>query len=325
MKIKSLKVRNFKTFDDEGIFLTLTGLTTLVGENSTGKSNILEALDLFFNFSSLKVSKESFHHDENTREISIEIRFGILSDSEKKKFKIHLDEKEELEIKQIIKLSTGEDLEDDSTQKYEESKHGTKWETELDWARLNPKPPTKTNIKIWWKKDLKIAGFDFKSLFEAQNGDPDPEVYQTKLEQLWDEHFDIIPKEKKTGDEKVLGWKNKLKGNLPKYFYVPAIRDVSDELKVLKTNPFGEIIGWLTQNISVEIEKDFKKRTGNIFKDVMEAVDKDQDGKSKIAYLNEKLNANLGVNMDCKLELKFGTPQMTDVIFPSPQIGRAHV
>lgn len=300
MEIKSLKVRNFKTFDDQGIFLTLTGLTTLVGENNTGKSNILEALDLFFNFSSLKVSKESFHHDENTREISIEVKFGTLSDSEKKKFKIHLDEKEELEIKQIIKLSAGEDLEDDSTQKYEESKHGTKWETELDWARLNPKLPTKTNIKTWWKKDLKIGDFDFKSLFEVQNGDPEPEVYQTKLEQLWDEHFDIIPKEKKTGDEKVLGWKNKLKGNLPKYFYIPAIRDVSDELKIHKTNPFGEIIGWLTQNISVEIEKDFKKRTEGIFKDVMEAVDKDQDGKSKIAYLNEKLNANLGVNLDCR-------------------------
>jgi hypothetical protein len=52
-------------------------------------------------------------------------------------------------------------------QKYEESKHGTKWETELDWARLNPKPPTKTNIKPGGK-DLKIAGFDFKSLFEGK-------------------------------------------------------------------------------------------------------------------------------------------------------------
>lgn len=317
MKIKSLKIRNFKTFDDEGIYLTLTDLTTLVGENSTGKSNILEALDLFFNFSSSKIMKESFHHDDNTKEMSVEIKFGMLSDSEKKKFKIHLDEKEELEIKQVIKLSSGED---DSKQKYEESKHGNRWRTQLDWANLTPKLPTKTNIKSWWKKDLKIGDFDFKSLFETEDGDPDPETYQAKLEQLWDEHFDIIPKEKETGDEKVLGWKGKLKGNLPKYFYIPAIRDVNEDLKVLKTNPFGEIIGWLTQNITAEIEKDFKTRTGDIFKEVMGTVDKDQEGKSKIAYLNEKLNANLGVNLECKLELKFGTPQMTDVIFPSPQL-----
>lgn len=320
MKIKSLKIRNFKTFADDGIYLTLTDLTTLVGENSTGKSNILEALDLFFNFSSTKISKESFHHDDNTKEISVEIKFGMLSDSEKKKFKIHLDEREELEIKQVIKLSSGEDDEDDSKQKYEESKHGNRWETQLDWANLTAKLPTKTNIKSWWKKDLKIGDFDFKSLFETKDGDPDPETYQAKLEQLWEEHFDIIPKEKKTGDEKVLGWKGKLKGNLPKYFYIPAIRDVNEDLKILKSNPFGEIIGWLTQNITAEIETDFKTRTEGIFKEVMETVDKDQEGKSKIAYLNEKLNANLGVNLDCKLELKFGTPQMTDVIFPSPQL-----
>ena len=122
MKIKSLRIKNYKTFDEEGIFLTLTDLATLVGENSTGKSNILEALDLFFNFSSGKVSRQSFHYDENKKEISMEIRFGKLSDSEKKKFKIHLDEKEELEIKQIIKLIAGEDGEDEGEEKYEESK-----------------------------------------------------------------------------------------------------------------------------------------------------------------------------------------------------------
>ncbi len=320
MKIKSMRIRNFKTFDEEGILLSLKDLTALVGENSTGKSNVLEALDLFFNFSTSKISRESFHHDDSTREISTEVKFGMLTDIEKEKFKIHLNEKEELEIKQIIRLSSVEEDEEDLKPKYQESKHGTRWEAESEWARLGPKPPTKNNIKTWWKQDLKIGNFDFKSLFEKQDGDIEPLVYQVKLEQLWNEHFDDIPKEKRTGDEKVLGWKNKLKGNLPKYFYIPAIKDVNDDLKVLKTNPFGEIVSWLTQNITADIERDFKEKTEQIFMEVMGAVDKDNEGKSKIAFLNEKLNANLGVNIDCKLELKFGTPQISDVIFPSPQL-----
>jgi predicted ATP-dependent endonuclease of OLD family len=320
MKIKSLTIRNFRTFDEEGISLTLKDLTTLVGENNTGKSNVLEALDLFLNFSPTKLSKESFHHDDNTKEISIEINFGMLSEAEKAKFKIHLNEKKQLEIKQIIKLSASEEDDDESKPKYQESKHGTKWEAVSEWAMIGPKPPTKTNIKSWWKQDLRIGDFDFKSLFDKKDSEPDPEAYQMKLEQLWDEHFDTIPKEKKTGDEKVLGWKNKLKGNLPKYFYIPAIKDVNDDLKVLKNNPFGEIIGWLTQNITAEMEKDFKEKTETIFNEVMGAIDKDSEGKSKIAFLNNQLNANLGVNLDCKLELRFGTPQMSDVIFPSPQL-----
>ncbi len=158
MKIKSLRITNYKTFDEEGIFLTMTDLATLVGENSTGKSNILEALDLFFNFSSGKVSRQSFHHDDNKKEISIEIRFGKLSEPQKKKFKIHLDEKEELEIKQIIKLIADDDAEEEGGEKYEESKHGTKWESSLPWANLTSKPPGKRDLKGWWKGDLKIGG-----------------------------------------------------------------------------------------------------------------------------------------------------------------------
>ena len=47
MKISHLKIVNFKTFDPEGISLNIADLTALVGENSTGKSNVLEALDVF--------------------------------------------------------------------------------------------------------------------------------------------------------------------------------------------------------------------------------------------------------------------------------------
>ncbi|MDQ5987392.1 MAG: hypothetical protein CSYNP_03132 [Syntrophus sp. SKADARSKE-3] len=320
MKIQSLKIRNFKTFNDEGISLSLTDLTALVGENSTGKSNILEALDLFFNFSSTKISKESFHHDDNSKEISIQIGFSMLSEPEKKMFNVHLNEKKDLEITQIIKLNVGEDSDDEGKEKYEENKHGTRWESPLEWSNLTGKNPTKTNIKAWWKTELKIGDFDFKSFFDGLTTEPSPEVYQEKLEKLWEEQFDIIPKEKKIGEEKVLGWKSKLKKNLPKYFYIPAVKDVNDDLRVNKTNPFGEIIGWLTKNITADIEKDFKTKTNTIFKEVMETIDKDNDGNSKINYLNEQLNANLGINLDCKLELKFGTPSMSDVIFPSPQL-----
>ncbi|MBO9639081.1 MAG: AAA family ATPase, partial [Siphonobacter aquaeclarae] len=51
MKIQSIVIRNFKTFDGTGINFSCNDITALVGENSVGKSNILQALDLFFNYS----------------------------------------------------------------------------------------------------------------------------------------------------------------------------------------------------------------------------------------------------------------------------------
>lgn len=325
MKILSLKVQNFRTFGDEGVSLSMSNPTTLIGENNTGKSNILQALDLFFNFSRTKMSKGCFHHDDLSKEITIEINFGELTDTEKKKFNVHLDEKREsLTVTQKIKvkLEQGQQITDIAEEDYdfEESKHGTRFDSTLEWASLGTKPPTKANIKKWWKEQLTIDGFGFKDLFDDQGDPPEPEIYQENLNKLWDEHFDIVPKKKVTGDEKMLGWKNKLKGNLPKFFYVSAIKNIEDDLKVLKTNPFGEIISWLTQNISEEIRTDFEEKSHVIIEEALSKIDQDDAGQSKMGLINQLLNKNLAVSLDCKLELKFGKPSISDVVFPSPRL-----
>ena len=46
MKIEKISIQNFKTFGAETIEFSFNNLTSLIGENSVGKSNVLEALDL---------------------------------------------------------------------------------------------------------------------------------------------------------------------------------------------------------------------------------------------------------------------------------------
>lgn len=48
MKIKSLKIKNFRSYEEE-VVIDFDDLTVLVGKNDIGKSTILEALDIFFN------------------------------------------------------------------------------------------------------------------------------------------------------------------------------------------------------------------------------------------------------------------------------------
>jgi predicted ATP-dependent endonuclease of OLD family len=91
MKIENIKIQNFKTFGQEGISFSFSNLTALIGENSAGKSNILEALDLFFNFSKSKISTKSFHHDNFINPIVIELKFNNLNEEELSTFRSHLD------------------------------------------------------------------------------------------------------------------------------------------------------------------------------------------------------------------------------------------
>ena len=59
MKIKKLKIKNFRSYKEE-LEIEISDLTTFVGKNDIGKSTILEALDIFFNDSKgvIKLDKD---------------------------------------------------------------------------------------------------------------------------------------------------------------------------------------------------------------------------------------------------------------------------
>lgn len=325
MKIENISIQNFKTFGLKPIEFSFNNLTSLIGENSVGKSNILEALDLFFNFTKTKISTKSFHHNDYTKPIVVTIKFKDLNADEIKTFKTHLDEQNNLTITQFIEAFSKEEgveiknalIEDID---FTESKHGTKLIPTEDYLwTVADKTPTKGNLKKWWKEDLKLGDFDFKTLFEGDK-EPTQEEFLNKLIQLNEERYEEIPKEKITGDEKVLGWKSKLKANLPKYFYIPAIKNLSEDLKVTKTSALGELINWLSSSVSTEIKQEFKTRTDALVRELIEKIDTTEDGESKIEKINKALNDNIGFDIGCSLELKFGSPEIQDVVFPQPKV-----
>jgi putative ATP-dependent endonuclease of OLD family len=325
MKIENISIQNFKTFGLEKIRFSFNDLTSLIGENSVGKSNILEALDLFFNFTKTKISTKSFHHNDYSQPIVITVKFKNLNADELATFKTHLDEHNDLTITQYIEAISKEDgveLEDASIDDIDfiESKHGTKQipDEEYLWT-VADKVPTKANLKKWWKSNLVVGDFNFKTLFENEE-EPTQEEFLNKLIQLNEEHYDEIPKEQITGDEKVLGWKSKLKANLPKFFYIPAIKNLSEDLKVTKTSALGELINWLSSSVSTEIKQEFKAKTDALVKELIEKIDTTEEGESKIEKINKALNDNIGFDIGCSLELKFGSPEIQDVVFPQPKV-----
>jgi len=61
MKIAKITIKNFRSFKSEGI--NFQDLMVLIGENNTGKSNVLKAMDLFF--SNIKtIDEECFNNPE---------------------------------------------------------------------------------------------------------------------------------------------------------------------------------------------------------------------------------------------------------------------
>ncbi len=93
MKLREIRIQNFRSFDDETI--RLDDYTCFVGPNGGGKSNILTALNVFFRNTSssatdvINLTKEDFHLKDVSKPVRITLTFGDLSDEAAEKLKAY--------------------------------------------------------------------------------------------------------------------------------------------------------------------------------------------------------------------------------------------
>lgn len=78
MKITEISIKNFRSFDERGATIVVGEMAAFVGKNSSGKSNILKALQLFWGQDVL--SSEDFYYGETNRTISISVKFSVASE-----------------------------------------------------------------------------------------------------------------------------------------------------------------------------------------------------------------------------------------------------
>lgn len=77
MKIKQLFLKNFRSYSSE-VSVKFDNLTTFVGPNDIGKTTILEALNAFFNESTVKLDESDFCVVNKTLPVEISVEFTDL-------------------------------------------------------------------------------------------------------------------------------------------------------------------------------------------------------------------------------------------------------
>lgn len=93
MKIKSLRIQNFRSFSDETI--EFDQYTCLVGPNGAGKSTVLAALNVFFrnsgsHTSATSLSDQDFHKRNTADPVRITVTFSGLSPAAKEDLKAYV-------------------------------------------------------------------------------------------------------------------------------------------------------------------------------------------------------------------------------------------
>src|SRR5690554_4431560 len=87
MRLKSIRIENFRSFEDQTIHFD--NYTCFVGQNGSGKSTVLTALNIFFRNTNasatdlLNLGEEDFHRRQTDHPIKITLSFDELSDEAK--------------------------------------------------------------------------------------------------------------------------------------------------------------------------------------------------------------------------------------------------
>jgi predicted ATP-dependent endonuclease of OLD family len=298
MKIQKIEIRNYRSIKEMRVHPE--SILALVGRNNSGKSNVVKALELFFEGSVKLVNEECFHNHKPDIPIEIYVTFGSLSEWEKEKFGPWLLGED--------KLVVGRKVVCQGPESYVINNMAIVAVPELDWLR--DEMINSNSIKEWWAKkdELKIGGSDFG----AQLGESRPGVgaWKEAAKQFIEQHRSEIPwKEEKRANPK--GYPGVLKGALPEFIHIPAVRDVLDEAKVAKTNPFGQLINSVLEKISDKQKQLVSER----LKEIERLLNRSKAGQriAEIKEVETRLNQLMSGLMECDVEIEMTMPKLKEV------------
>lgn len=174
------------------------------------------------------------------------------------------------------------------------------------------------NIEAWWadRTQLNAGGHDFDA-FLASAKQPSATIWKTKAREFLEAYSADIPVEDVWLDIPK-GSANVLKGALPFYILVPAVRDVTEEAKGARTSPFGRLLSAVLDAITQEKREHIQGLLDGVTHQMNRSGGPDR--LQGIADTENRLNALLrDLFAECDLQIEFETPTI-ETLLTSPRL-----
>jgi len=316
VKLSKLVVNNFGCW--KRLELQLGNMHALVGENNAGKSTILKAIEFLVDSAYPDIDSDSFWGGDTRSDIQVEGTFSDLTHYEKDQSSEYLRQDGTLWIRRSAICKTEDSANVDGKKiKLERVYEYSQEVPEVEWLRRDM--VTKDRIDVWWKKeDLTIGDVSFRDLFDSCEKVPTISQWNDGIKEFISLYHDAIPMrdEWHKGDRR---FEQILKKVLPQFILIPAVKDVSEEVKVKKTSPFGVLLN----HVLSTIDADEKLEINKVLDAVGKKINRQGGEDSRIIGLQEierKLSERVkGYSFECSVEIEFDLPTIEDLL-SSPKV-----
>jgi len=305
-----MRVEKIEIFNYKGLFSTKTPLSNfvcVVGENNTGKSSLLQSLLLFIK--GRKLTKAEFYNP--TEEILITVEISGLNEKSLNK----LAEEHRSRILPYIeneKIILARRYSTDGSSKL---RVVTDVPIDLKFSTDN------VNNVLKGKTGTEIVSI-IKSIYPEIS---DPEIIeglrtQKAAKELIQDHINTLPTNQLTKKDIPLptGFDNSLRYLLPEPIYIPAVKDLSDELKTKESASFGKLLNILLDVIeenlieAVETFENLRKKLNRITLADGTITDMRMD---KVKEIESTIQTNLQETFrNVSIELEIPPPEIKTVL-----------
>lgn len=291
MRINHLRIHNYRSICD--LEMKCLSFMTLLGPNNGGKSNLLAALDFFFSTSAKPIEEDFFiNRPEGHNDFWVEITFNELTDQEKNTFKKYVQSDGTVCIRKTAKIQNGG---------IDVFYNGYVEQPNIDWLKPDKAGDytSRESINQTPLKDfVPTSGRLTKAHIE--------EAQQKYIEQ----HREELILSRILEEGPFLGQKNVGGGVLPDFYLVPAVRDLTDEIKVKTTTTFGRLLNRAVREMA-ERDPRFiaaRKQLEEVVQSLNIRDDKDQEN-NQLAHLEKSIEEELRT-WGVKVNIEITAPEL---------------
>lgn len=240
MRLTNLSITNYRGLRDVTIPLSRFGC--LIGENNAGKSSFLQALSLFFSGTKLVAAN---HYFDESKPIRIAVCIEDIGDEDLAR----LAEEHRTRVAGIV--NNGRLV---LVRVYDAT-----GKSSLLYNTLIPNDSRFSAESITALVKGQRAGQSFVNrvveAFPELYGVVDATMNQDAVKQKIQEIADSLPGDQKTAADQPLptGIDKSIEPMLPDPIYIPAVKDLADDIKTSESTPFGKILAILLQAVESKL------------------------------------------------------------------------